>query len=362
MLCKNCGEYFNSDAKFCPVCGTQLSIEEKEQNITVSAEKTVEGQPNAAAPSVPLQGAQKNSGNVNNFNNMPPNNMPPNGPYMGVRMPVPPNNGFSPSGPGNMPPSGGKDNVNKILITLICVLGMLIIIGTAVFFYFYNMKNNDEQPNETTSTTMAEETSQPTDYSANTISVVTQPTTVPDNKVKVPNVTGIKFEDAVKYLEAAGLEYEFELVADDKVQANYVISQSPEADSSVEKGSKVMIKVSKPSEPTTQSATDSGNTYYVIASEYVTLRDAASRSGREITKVNRGEKVTYISSDGEFYYVSYNGNKGYILAEFLSKNKDDINSGSGNASLKNGDICIAAPAITLHFAAAHQEALRLWQQ
>ena len=348
MLCKNCGEYFNTNAKFCPVCGTPLfgvnEHERQDQNVTISAEKTVEGQPEAVPPRPLFRSTPENSG---------AGNMPPNGPFIGVQGTVSQNNGFT--------PPGGKDGVNKTLVILICMLGTLLICG-ALFFFFYNQKNSDdEQPVETTSSNGAQvETTQTNEHIANTINVVTQPATEPDDKVKVPNVTGVKFEDAVKYLEAAGLEYEFELVPDDSVQPDYVISQSPQADSSVEKGSNVLIKVSKPSELPTQSTTqkqtsdDGGNTYYVIAKEYVTLRDAATRTGREITKVSRGEKVTYIYTDGEFFYVSYNGMKGYILSEFLSKNKNDLNSGTGNAPLKTGDYlyCHAVEFATLRSTAS----------
>ena len=353
MLCRNCGEFFNKNIKFCPVCGSQLMPDDadskQDPNVTLSAEKTYEAPQRAVPPQAPLQGAPKGFENRSSVNKVPPAV-----PYRGAPGAFPPNNGYPPSGPGNMPPSGGKDSVNRTLIILICVLGTLIIICTAVFFFFYFQKDNDGGSKADTAPVETTQTVSPT---ANDITEVTQPATQPDNKVRVPDVKGEKYDLAMEHINAVGLTPELVLVEDNTVQADYVISQSPGADSYAEKGTKVTINVAKAPTPTqtTQKPTeapapvDDGNTYYVIASEYVTLRDAATRTGREITKINRGEKVTYLSTDGEFSYVSYNGTKGYILSEFLSKNKNEINRGSGNASLKEGDYlyCRASDFATL---------------
>lgn len=362
MLCRNCGEFFNKNIKFCPVCGSQLMPDgadsKQDPNVTISAEKTYEASPNAAPPRPPFQDASEsfNNRNSESFSNRngANNNVPPAVPYRGGQGTFPPNSGFPPSNPNNMPPSGGKNGVNRTLIILICVLGTLIIICSAVFFIFYFQKGSGDESKADTAQTEASQTVSPT---ANNITEVTQPTTQPDNKVRVPDVKGEKYDLAMEHISAVGLTPELVLVEDNSVQADYVISQSPSADSYAEKGTKVTINVAKASAPTqtTQKPTeapapvDSGNTYYVIASEYATLRDAATRTGRELAKVGRGEKVNYISSDGEFYYVSFNGTKGYILSEFLSKNKDEINSGSGNASLKEGDYlyCRASDFATL---------------
>lgn len=62
----------------------------------------------------------------------------------------------------------------------------------------------------------------------------------------------------------------------------------------------------------------SSNVLYCCASDWATLRTAASRSASEITKVMSRESVTYISTSGDFFYVSYKGQKGYILSAYLS--------------------------------------------
>ena len=73
---------------------------------------------------------------------------------------------------------------------------------------------------------------------------------------------------------------------------------------------------------------DSALVYYCCASEYVTLRAEASRDSAEIGRVPSREAVQYISSAGEFFYVSYNGKNGYVLKNYFSEDP--------NASLNYG--------------------------
>lgn len=76
------------------------------------------------------------------------------------------------------------------------------------------------------------------------------------------------------------------------------------------------------------AASDSALIYYCCASEYVTLRAEASRDSAEIGRVASREAVQYISSAGEFFYVSYNGKNGYVLKDYFSEDP--------NASLNYG--------------------------
>lgn len=70
------------------------------------------------------------------------------------------------------------------------------------------------------------------------------------------------------------------------------------------------------------SEPDTSNMLYCCASDYATLRSSASRSGKELAKIDSREAVRYISSSGEFYYVSYNGEKGYVLKNYFSSDPD----------------------------------------
>lgn len=72
---------------------------------------------------------------------------------------------------------------------------------------------------------------------------------------------------------------------------------------------------------------------YCRASIAATLRETASRAARELATVPSRASVEYISSSGDFYYVTYQGQKGYVLKEFFSTDPQaELNYGNGNAS------------------------------
>ena len=59
-----------------------------------------------------------------------------------------------------------------------------------------------------------------------------------------------------------------------------------------------------------------------IASESVTLRNTAARTGQELTQIPSRAQVTYLGTVGEFYYVSYGGMTGYALKDYFSTDPD----------------------------------------
>lgn len=61
-------------------------------------------------------------------------------------------------------------------------------------------------------------------------------------------------------------------------------------------------------------------TYYVVnCKQSITLRTSPSTSAGEICQIPLGSAVSYISTASNgFYYISYNGNTGYALANYLS--------------------------------------------
>ena len=61
-------------------------------------------------------------------------------------------------------------------------------------------------------------------------------------------------------------------------------------------------------------------TLYCRASDYATLRSAPSRSAKEVAKVYSRESVQCISSSTEYYYVVYQGQRGYVLKDYFSTN------------------------------------------
>lgn len=78
-------------------------------------------------------------------------------------------------------------------------------------------------------------------------------------------------------------------------------------------------------------AKNSANTWYVCASDFVTLRASKSTNATAIVRINVREPVTYIGdAGGGWSEVEYNGKRGYVLTRFISKDP--------NAPLDYGDV------------------------
>ena len=95
---------------------------------------------------------------------------------------------------------------------------------------------------------------------------------------------------------------------------------------------------------------DDSITLYCRASDYVTLRSIADRSGAALAYVYTGQEVKYLGAVGEFYYVSFNGQNGYVLQEFFSTNPNaPLNYGTGSVAKTDGIwmYCCASESATL---------------
>ena len=70
-------------------------------------------------------------------------------------------------------------------------------------------------------------------------------------------------------------------------------------------------------------------TAYVTASngDSVNMRAAASKNAIILTKVPIGAMVDVITENDDWCQIIYNGNTGYMMTEFLSKNKTDNSTG-----------------------------------
>lgn len=78
-------------------------------------------------------------------------------------------------------------------------------------------------------------------------------------------------------------------------------------------------------------AKKASNTWYVCASDFVTLRASKSTNATAIVRINVREPVTYIGdAGGGWSEVEYNGKRGYVLTRFISKDP--------NAPLDYGDV------------------------
>ena len=105
-----------------------------------------------------------------------------------------------------------------------------------------------------------------------------------------------------------------------------------------------------PSSSGSQSQNANTTTMYCCASQYVNLRESASREARSLGTISTREAVTYLSTYGDFYYVSYKGINGYVLKDFFSTDPNaPLNYGSGSVTPSSSSTlyCCASEAATL---------------
>lgn len=174
------------------------------------------------------------------------------------------------------------------------------------------------------------------------------------NQLYVPDVIGKKSDDAMTAMTNANLNFTLVEVSSDKVEPGFVVSQSPVAGKTVDPDTQVTIYVCKETKTDTNSTSDKV-TLYCRASEFVTLRDIPSRTGIALKKIKTREAMTYINTSGEYYYVDYNGIKGYVMSDFVSTDINaPINTGTGNAPLRSNDVlyCRASESATLRASAS----------
>lgn len=215
---------------------------------------------------------------------------------------------------------------------------MLLAIGGCILFLFFgnaSNENDDKNAGEVVTTGISETTSNIQSTTEETKEKTEQLTTF--ESISIPDVVGMSQTDAEDKLDKSGLSVIVQEGEDDSTPNGYVISQSPLAGKTVNKGESIIIYISKKQTvPTTvssnnSSAVDNRKYLYCCASDFATLRNKPSRSGSEIVKITTREKVEYLGRDGEFYYVSYKGDKGYVLADFFSEDINaPLNYGTGN--------------------------------
>ena len=243
----------------------------------------------------------------------------------------------------NAPAPKKKSRALLVSGIAVAVIAALAIVG----FVLFNSLNSGEKNSSENETTVAEETTQ-----EETEPPTTAVPTTESNIVIMSDESGKKLSDAESELKKLGLKVETKFEETDSVAEDYVIRQSVEPGRQLNKGDTVMLyvaKVPKETKPPTEQSDD--DVYlYCCASDYVTLRDRPSRTGLEKAKISTRESVKYISSTGDFYFVSYGDKIGYVLKEFFSENKNaPLNYGNGNALLQTSDTlyCCASNYATL---------------
>lgn len=242
-----------------------------------------------------------------------------------------------------------KKSVKGIVILIFLIIIVLAAIGGCVYILLNNIsfsgRESDSSVTEiSNSNSIVENIIEENSSEAEATSSV--------SKVVIPDLVGLSQDDAIEKLENLGLNYKKTENDNDTVPKGYVISQSPVASKEAQIGDTITIYVSSSNALSSYSSNNSSKKAYMycIASDFATMREKPSRTSRKIRTIKSRKRVEYLSADGEFYYVSYKGDKGYVLSEFLSSNKNAaLNYGSGNAPLQKNDslYCIASDYATL---------------
>lgn len=232
MICKNCNKENVDGVKFCFYCGSPMP-----------AQQPKPPQPTAQLPQQPQYPQQPqqtgapagNHAYQDNYNQTPNNTQ---------------NVNRRPDNRAAAPIPQKKQNNTPLLIVLAAVGTLAVVAGVIVVLIatgVINIKNNNSDVTPVPSYTIAEEVTE-----QETTPVTEAPTE--DERVTVPNVVGMKLEDANNALAEARLSHEVKREYSDAFSKDYVIKQDPPAGEKLEPGKKVTITVSLGSKTSSSSS------------------------------------------------------------------------------------------------------------
>ena len=125
----------------------------------------------------------------------------------------------------------------------------------------------------------------------------------------------IKSREKMEYISTSG---EFYCVKY-KDKTGYVLSEfvstDPNAPLNTGSGN---VKPTEP--PVSYNNIYDTTTYYCRATSHVTLREEPSVKSKKVDTVYKDDTVDYISTSGDFFFVEYDGQYGYVLKKFFSTN------------------------------------------
>jgi len=134
----------------------------------------------------------------------------------------------------------------------------------------------------------------------------------PVTKVEVPSVKDMNYSEASDRLKDLGFNVELEFLNSSSIQKDKIISQSISSGTQAEKGSKIILVVSKGPEA---SSTRTGivNTKETA----LNIRKSPSTDAEIIGGADKGEKVTIIGEDGSWYIIRYKNVTGYVSKDYI---------------------------------------------
>lgn len=173
-----------------------------------------------------------------------------------------------------------SSKLNKILITLIVVTVFVIATVAVIFFVSSNNKTEVKTVSSLQNTTYDAASSETDFLAESTIQKTTE------SIINVPNVIGMKISDACQKVNDKGIDYSISYSYSDTVEKDFVISQSPYADSKINSNEKVILYVSKGTDinfSTSSNAVSNSNT-----SEYILINSDSRYIGKsEISNMDR---------------------------------------------------------------------------
>lgn len=226
------------------------------------------------------------------------------------------------------------------VIAAVVIAAAAVILAIVIMFIILGNKDNSDNTSGTSATTAVE----------------TQNHNV-KAQVIVPELSGKTRTEAIKILDDAKLDYETERKSTDKLEEdNKVIEQSPANGKTVNEGDKITLYIGEYKEPETEPQTEAETEveptdsvistqppvdddyvsnqyngsqirYCSLCNDYVTLRESPSTSAQEITKVLKNDSVVFISNlfDSQFIKVRYNGQTGYVMSAYFTREKYPTN-------------------------------------
>lgn len=134
----------------------------------------------------------------------------------------------------------------------------------------------------------------------------------PVEKAEVPSVKNMDNKEASEKLIALGFNVELEYLNSSSVQKDRIISQSIPSGTQAEKGTKIILVVSKGPEAAT--------TRFGIVNTKETalnIRKSPSMESEIIGGADKGEKVVIIGEDGNWYIIRYQNVTGYVSKDYI---------------------------------------------
>lgn len=229
-----------------------------------------------------------------------------------------------------------KKNSSVSAVLIVIVIALLALVGFLIYMLFKpnpTPKPDDDSSQESSETAVqtGDDTTEGEESEESDVGDDNDKTTV-----KVPDVVGMSLDAAKRVLESVELDYDVHYQESSK-DKDEVIDQSPKSGESKEVGTKIALIVSEgPTEaPTAKTEVrdpaeveaegtsrdySEGKTLYCRFEgnvDSMSLFSRATAYSKTLDDVYCNDSVSYIKTVYDFYYVNFNGQKGYVRKKYF---------------------------------------------